>query len=480
MTLPVVTLVGRVNVGKSSLFNAILGRQRAVVDPAPGVTRDQIAERIRHGGTRLSLVDTAGVGSGLKSDLESGVDSQTTRAIEQSDYLILVVDHTTGLHPIDQETARRIRHAGKRFAIAVNKIDRRSEGGDPAWEFYAIPSDGVFPVSAAHRRGVQDLLDHVISRIGDADRQEIGRASPSGGPEIAHAGEKLHFLATSPNACSVAFVGRPNAGKSTLINAVVGSARMLTSPSPGTTRDRVDEVYYVNNRKYVLTDSAGIRRKSRVRDRLEEKSIGQALRAIARSDVTLLVMDIRDPGTAQDARLAHHALAHGRGLILVLTQSDLVDDENLKRAEWAVRSRLRRLDFCPLLTVSGLTGEGTHRIFPIVDRLRAQMGARIEDGVVRESLKRAVAGYQPPRRGGRTITFKRAAQVAAKPPTFVVEMVPFRPVPEHYRSYLVHQFKRDFHLQDIPIRLHFRPWRNPKDPKSTRSRPRRRSSRGRS
>lgn len=467
MTLPTVAIVGRVNVGKSTLFNAILGYERSVSDPTPGVTRDRVGEMIRLRNVDFRIEDTGGLDPRGGEGIQKAVNAQAQAAIDHADYVVLVVDQTVGCHPLDEENARTIRKRGKPYCVAVNKMDVGGWNLPEAAalsDFHRLAGERSFPVSAAHRRGLGPLMDFVLSHLRE---KKLPVTPPAGGTRSVASADRGHdeawpsnldALATSRPALGVAIVGRPNAGKSTLLNTLLGEARMMTDPEAGTTRDVVDAEIIRDGRRYVFTDSAGIRRRARVGTRLEEKTIGQALRSIDRSDITLLIMDVHEPGAVQDVRLGYHALKRGKGLVLILTQCDLVSNEDAEKAAWAVRSRFPHLNFCPILKLSGLTGMGTRQILPLTDRLDEQLGRHVPDDVAQESLKKALDAYQPPRVGGRGFSIRTARQTGSRPPAFTLTVHPLRRVPDHYQTFLLHHFQRDFRLHEVPIRLHFRPW----------------------
>ncbi|MBI2891456.1 MAG: ribosome biogenesis GTPase Der [Nitrospirae bacterium] len=455
MTIPAVALVGRVNVGKSTLFNALLGRERAVVDPMPGVTRDALVEFLSIRNLRLTLVDTGGVGEAGSDSLIESVQDRTRHWIRAADLVVLVVDARTGLHPLDAEAARRVRRAGKPFILAINKVDPQGRGkrtaagdggpavaSDPAAEFSPLAAEDTLLVSAAHRAGVGALLNAIAARLRRIESPPEPEAKPSPCSTATH----------------VAVVGRPNAGKSTLINSLSGEEKVLTDPRPGTTRDTIHVTLARGERTYELSDSAGIRRRARIEERLEEKSIGYALSALRSADIALLVMDVREPGTAQDARLAHAAVARGIGLALVLTQCDLVSPEVVERSAWALQARLRHLAFCPVLRVSGLTGEGVQRVLPLVDRMVEQLDRQVSPQEATVALRACTDAHPPPVANGRRIRFRAIRQLGCRPQRFLVSVVSAAAVPAPYQGYLMHQLRREFRLQDVPILLHFRPW----------------------
>ncbi|MBI2060455.1 MAG: ribosome biogenesis GTPase Der [Nitrospirae bacterium] len=472
MTLPTVAIVGRVNVGKSTLFNAILGYERSVADPTPGVTRDRVGETVQIRGVTYRIEDTGGLEPGRREGIQEAVNRQAEAAIENADYVVLVVDQTTGCHPLDEENARTIRKKGKPFCVAVNKMDVGGQHLPEAValsDFHRLAAEKAFPIAAVHRRGIGPLMDFVRSRIraskASRSREQLEDLTPIPPmPPTPEADQEPTPAQAVTPPIHVAIVGRPNAGKSTLLNTLLGEARMMTDPQAGTTRDVVDADLVREGRRYVFTDSAGIRRRARVGTRLEEKSVGQALRSIDHSDVSLLVMDVREPGAVQDVRLGYHALKQGKGLVLILTQCDRVTSEDSEKAAWAVRSRFPHLNFCPILKLSGLTGVGTQQILPLTDRLDEQLARHVPDEVAQESLKKALAAYQPPRVGGRGYSIRTIRQTGSRPPAFTLTVHPLRRVPDHYQTFLLHHFQRDFRLHEVPIRLHFRPWigRHPK------------------
>ncbi|MGH7743189.1 MAG: ribosome biogenesis GTPase Der, partial [Candidatus Eiseniibacteriota bacterium] len=349
MSIPVVAIVGRPNVGKSTLFNRWVRSQHAIVDSQPGVTRDRNIATVRRDDHQFLLVDTGGFEDADQSTLGAAVRAQSARAAEDADVVVAVFDGREGVNPVDRELVRRLRTLRKPVFYAVNKLDTPALD-DEAAEFFALGLEEVFPISVAHGRGVLDLLEHVVAKL------------PVVPP--AHAVERPVTLA---------IVGRPNVGKSSLLNRIVGSERAIVDATPGTTRDPVDTPFHYQGRDFVLVDTAGIRRRPRVYEQLERYSAVRALRALDRAELALLVIDATEGMTDQDARIAGYAWERGRGLLLVINKWDAVPRAQRERIAFKTRieEQYPTLADVPCVFVSALVGQGIQTVFPALERLVA-------------------------------------------------------------------------------------------------------------
>jgi GTP-binding protein len=430
---PVVAIIGRPNVGKSTLFNRITRRRDAIVDDRPGVTRD------RHYGDAVwndqvfALVDTGGFVGGDADPFAASIRFQVEQAVEEADAVILVLDGKGGISPYDRDLMDRSRVVACPVFYVVNKIDG-PEQEDLLYEFYALGLDTLYPLSAEHGYGVSDLLDDVVKQL------------PCGGQE-----EEEHHI-------RIALVGRPNVGKSSLINRLIGQERLVVSDVPGTTRDAIDTICEHQGQSYLLIDTAGIRRKSKVDLKLEKFSIIKALKQLERCDVALIVLDAGEGVTEQDIKVAGYANERGCGTIFVLNKWDLVDKttHTTRQHEERVRDASKFLSYAPVLTVSALSGRRIHKIFPLVKQIYKQYSTRIGTGQVNRIITDATTRTEPPLYKGRRLKFYYTTQISDRPPTFVSFVNHPDAVHFSYHRYLVNQLRANTGLDQVPLRLYFR------------------------
>ncbi|MCG6894698.1 MAG: ribosome biogenesis GTPase Der [Desulfobacteraceae bacterium] len=430
---PIVAIVGRPNVGKSTLFNRITKSRNALVDDIPGVTRDRNYGDGEWNGIAFTVVDTGGFLPEDADPFAGQIQFQVRQAIQDADAVLLLLDGISGVSPFDRELVEQVRGLDKPVFFAVNKIDGPEKEPD-LFEFHALGIDALHPLSAAHRYGLNDLLDNLVSALPRVTA-----------PDSA---DRIH----------VAVVGRPNVGKSSLINSLSGQERLVVSDVPGTTRDAVDTEVKVDGQTYRFVDTAGIRRKSRVSRRLEKFSVIKALRSLDRCDVALIVIDAAEGITDQDITIAGYAHQRRCGCIFLLNKWDLVekDTHSVNRFSERVRTRARFLHFAPVLTLSAKTQLRTMRIFGIVDRVYAQYASRIPTGEVNRILERAVQRKSPPLHKGKRLKFYYATQVTARPPTFVFFVNYPEAVHFSYQRYLVNRLREEAGLDETPVRALFR------------------------
>jgi GTP-binding protein len=439
--LPIVAIVGRPNVGKSTLFNRYAGYRRALVEDTPGVTRDRIAEVVEVGSRRILLVDTAGLDPDPDSPIEGAVQGQAKAAVSGADAILFVVDARAGVLPQERELARELQRSSRPVAVAVNKVDGPKQLPDVA-EFHALGLPRVQGVSAEHGRGAWDLLEELVDALPEAPTTAEEDAASEEAPPIR-----------------VALVGRPNVGKSSLLNRLAGEDRVVVSDVPGTTRDAIDVTFTLGSQRYVFVDTAGIRRPGR-RDRLAERgSALMAVRAIERADVVLVLMDASENLTDQDLHLLGLVRDRGRAAALLVNKWDLVGDEKRAVRETLER-RLRGLADIPRLNISAHTGYGVGRILGQVRRLARAAALEIPTSALNRWLQDAVQRHEPamaqrgPRR--RPIKFFYATQTASRPPTFVLFCTEPSAVQPSYRRFLENRLRERFDLAGIPLRLRLR------------------------
>jgi GTP-binding protein len=432
---PIVAIIGRPNVGKSTLFNRVTKTKDALVDDLPGVTRDRHYGDARWNDVAFTLIDTGGFTTG--EDLADEIRLQVQQAIEDADLLIFLMDGKRGISPFDQDIVKILRPVAKPVFYAVNKIDGR-EQEEYLNDFYSLGIEKLYPVSAEHRYGVPDLLDKMVSSLHEV------LAVPASG--LAH------------ETIDLAVVGRPNVGKSSLINRILGHQRLLVSAIPGTTRDAIDTICQVNGKQYLLIDTAGIRRKGKVTSKLEKFSIIKALRSLDRCNVALIVMDASEGITDQDISIAGYAYERGCGCIFLLNKWDLLDKDTrtINRYFDQIRSAAKFLSFAPVLTISALTGQRVLKIFGIVDEVFNQYAIRIPTARLNKIIEQALSDNVPALYRGRRIKFYYATQVSHKPPTIVCFVNYPGGIHFSYKRYVINQIRQQAGLDKTPIRILFR------------------------
>ena len=439
--LPSVVLVGRPNVGKSTLFNRLTGTRRAIVTAIPGTTRDVIAHTAEWQGATFQLTDTGGMFGASEDPLHELVLERGHRAIADADLLVLVVDGREGIVPGDEEIARAVREADKPAFVAVNKTDdRRARAG--VVDFHELGFDPVFEVSAEHGEGVGELLDEIVERL--------------------PVGSDLHGdSGPAPDEVSVAIIGRPNAGKSSLVNRLLREERMIVSEVPGTTRDSVDSVLTWHRRQFRIVDTAGIRRPGRVAKsgQVESVSVLLAQRSIEASDIVVLVVDASIGATDQDAAIAGAADRAGRGVIIAANKWDLMKDrgpEYVKEFDEQLREQLKFLDYAPVLHISAATGERTPRLLETIDRVAASRRQRVKTPALNKLVEEISRAHPPASPGKKHVRILYATQTAVAPPTIVFFTNVATSFHFSYTRYLENRLREEFGFEGTPIRMHVR------------------------
>ncbi len=431
MSKPVVAIVGRQNVGKSSLFNRLAGKPVAIVEDLPGTTRDRIFASIAWQGVEFTLVDTGGLELEPLSTVARGVQEQIGAAINEADVIIFLVDTKEEITPADLEMADKLRRVKKPVLLVANKADNpRLE--NEAVEFYKLGLEEPMPISAHHGRGIAELLDKIITLL------------PPPAP-----------IEASPEAMKVAIVGRPGVGKSMLLNALVGDRRAIVGDTPGTTRDALDTQFDFNGQNVILIDTAGIRRRGQIETGVEWYSVLRALRAIDRCDVALVVLDATEPPSAQDTHIAGYIQQASKGIVLVVNKWDLVAQKNT--SEWieVLRRDFKFVAYALVLFVSARYGQGVAEVMPTARRVYEERLKRLPDAEVRGVIQQAVASHTLPRKGKRELVVRNVSQTGVNPPTFTFRVNDTRLVHFSYRRYLENRLREAFGFAGTPLRLVF-------------------------
>ncbi len=432
--LPLVAIIGRPNVGKSTLFNRILGKKTAIVDDVPGVTRDRNYADATYRSRPFRLVDTGGLEPSASEGMLALIRRQSELAIAEADILVLLMDGRTGLMPQDREVVRLLRGTTKPLFVAVNKIDTPKVEALVA-DFYQLGTDQLHPISAEHGMGVAELLDAIYPLLPSVDEHQE--------------------LQTMPR---VAVVGRPNVGKSTLVNAVLGEDRVVVSEVPGTTRDSIDSLAVYEGRRYLFTDTAGIRRRGKIDRGIEGYSVARSLRAIGRSDVAVLLLDAEEGVTEQDTKIAGVVIRQGRACLLLVNKWDLREGDAKARQNYErdLRRRFPFLSWAPVLFAAAVKPDSLRGLFPTIDEVFASFSKRIPTGQLNEFLQEILATHPLPVRKGKPTKITKSAfitQVAVQPPVFALFVGHPHDMTPAYLKFLENQLRDAYGFSGTPIRL---------------------------
>ena len=432
MSKPVVAIVGRPNVGKSTLFNALAGEKISIVKDTPGVTRDRIYADVTWLDKEFTMIDTGGIEPDSRDVILSQMREQAQIAIDTADVILFLTDVRQGLVDADSKVADMLRRSGKPVILVVNKVDNFEKYMPDVYEFYNLGIGDPVPVSAASRLGIGDLLDQVMEHFPEHEAGEEEDDRPR-----------------------VAIVGKPNVGKSSIINRLLGENRVIVSDVAGTTRDAVDTVIVHDGKEYVFIDTAGLRRKSRIKEELERYSIIRTVTAVERADVVLIVIDAAEGVTEQDAKIAGIAHERGKGVIIVVNKWDAIEknDRTMREYESRIRQVISYMPYAEIMYVSAVTGQRLNRMYDMIDMVIANQTMRIATGVLNEIMTEAVAMQQPPSDKGKRLKLYYITQVSVKPPTFVIFVNDKELMHFSYTRYLENKIREAFGFRGTPLRF---------------------------
>jgi len=430
MSKPVVAIVGRPNVGKSTLFNRLAGTRISIVEDEPSITRDRIYADTEWLDHEFKLIDTGGIEVSNNEEIKTMVKKQSELAIEEADYILFVVDGRSGLTALDEKVAQILRKSNKKVFVVVNKIEDFNKMQENVWEFYSLGFKVVVPISAEHGKNLGDLLDHVIAEFDNEIVEE-----------------------NKEDIINIAVVGKPNVGKSSLVNYLVGHERVIVSNIPGTTRDAIDTVIEYNDIKYNFIDTAGLRRKARVHDDIEYYSNIRAIRAIERADGVLMMIDAQEGVTEQDKKISGYAHDAGKAMVLAINKWDLVnaDSDEMARYRDEVYYNLKFLNYVPISFISAIEGKRVDEVLELLEYSVDQNSKRIKTGLLNEVITEAVQLREPPTKKGKQLKIYYCSQVGVKPPTFVFfvnnpDLMHFA-----YQRYLENSIRENFGFIGSPI-----------------------------
>ena len=432
MSKPVVAIVGRPNVGKSTLFNVLAGEMISIVKDTPGVTRDRIYANVTWLDREFTMIDTGGIEPDSRDIILSQMREQAQIAIDTADVIIFLTDVKQGLVDSDSKVADMLRRSGKPVVLVVNKVDSFDKYMADVYEFYNLGIGDPFPVSAASRLGIGDMLDEVIKYFPEATEDEEEDERPR-----------------------IAIVGKPNVGKSSIVNKLLGKNRVIVSDIAGTTRDAIDTAIKYNGKEYVFIDTAGLRRKNKIKEELERYSIIRTVTAVERADVVLMVIDATEGVTEQDAKIAGIAHERGKGIIIVVNKWDAIEknDKTMNEFEKSVRNTLSYMPYAEIMYVSAMTGQRMMKLYDMIDMVMENQTLRIATGVLNEIMTEAVAMQQPPSDKGKRLKLYYMTQVSVKPPTFVIFVNDKELMHFSYTRYLENKIREAFGFRGTSLKF---------------------------
>ena len=432
MAKPTVAIIGRPNVGKSTFFNYIVGKRISIVEDTPGVTRDRVYADSNWRGREFTLIDTGGIEPESDDTIVSQMRQQANMAIELADVIIFITDIKQGVTATDHEIALMLKKAQKPIILVCNKSDTFGKIPDELYEFYNLGLGEPYAVSSVNAKGIGDVLDAIYEKF----------------PPLTQSQENENII-------KVAMIGKPNVGKSSLINKILGENRVIVSDIAGTTRDAIDSEFENEFGKYVFIDTAGIRRKSKVEDNLEKYSVIRSLLAVERADVCVLMLDAKEGVTAQDAKIAGEAHEAGKGVIIAVNKWDEVEKDNntMEQYKKEVYNKLAYLSYAPIIFISAKTGQRVNKLYEMINMVASQNALRVSTSVLNDVLSEAVTIVQPPTDKGKRLKIFYMTQATTKPPTFVVFVNDKELFHFSYERYLMNQIRKEFGLTGTPIRM---------------------------
>ena len=441
MAKPIVAIIGKPNVGKSTFFNYLAGSRISIVQDTPGVTRDRIYAETNWRGRQFMLVDTGGIEPDSEDIILSQMREQANLAIGMADVIIFLTDIRQGVTAADREIALILKKSNKPIVLVCNKADNFQKDSQEAYEFYNLGLGDPYPISATNALGIGDVLDVVFEHFPEKEDGE-----------------------DEDNTIKVAVIGKPNVGKSSLINKILGENRTIVSNIAGTTRDAIDSYFENEHGKYVLIDTAGIRKKAKVNEQIEKYSVQRSLLAVERADVCLMLIDANDGVTDQDAKIAGEAHEAGKGIILVINKWDEYEKTTgtLEKYKKEVYDKLSYLSYAPIIFISAKTGQRVDKLFDMINNVAEQNALRISTSILNQVINEAIAIVQPPTDKGKRLKIYYGTQASTKPPTFVIFVNNKELFHFSYQRYIINQLRKEFGLEGTPVRLIIRE-KNEKD-----------------
>ena len=432
MSKPIVAIVGKPNVGKSTFFNYVVGQRISIVEDTPGVTRDRVYGETKWRDREFTLVDTAGIEEETNDIIINQMRKQAEIAINIADVIIFLTDIKQGVTAADKDIALLLKKSNKKIVLVCNKADNFGKESDDIYEFYNLGIGEPMPISAANAKGIGDVLDKIYENLPEKNSNE-----------------------DDSEIIKVAVIGKPNVGKSSLINRILGEERLIVSNIAGTTRDAIDSYFENEFGKYKFIDTAGVRRKSKIKESIEKFSIMRTLLAIERSDVCLMMIDANEGVTDQDAKIAGEAHEAGKGIILVVNKWDEIEKDNntTEKFKKEIYNRLSYLTYAPIIFISAKTGQRVNKLYELINNVASQNAMRVPTSVLNQLLNEAIALVQPPTDKGKRLKIFYMTQPSTKPPTFVVFVNDKELFHFSYQRYLINQLRKEFGMQGTPIRL---------------------------